>query len=182
MKFSTTILALVSATTGLCQRPGGAVAGGQFPGGPGGHFGKCLKPADTEALVAAYQRLIAAYKPEDADKYLTANFIEYSDSINSLAGIPLGSPTFPNRDAFKAAQASNPPFPLAFQGEPAVACTKISLIWSGVFGKGNPVRGIAILETIKEGEEWKISRLDTEFNSIAWLLDIGGLINLPPRP
>ncbi|TPX10068.1 uncharacterized protein E0L32_001265 [Thyridium curvatum] len=146
----------------------------------------CLSPSDADSLVKVYRDLIAAYDPAVADKYLADNFIEYSDSINILAGMPLGSPTFPSKDVFKQVQSVNPPFPLAVEKVTGVACNTISLIWSGAFGQAaKSVRGITVITAAKkDGAKgcWKISRLDVEFNSIAWLEDEGGSYQLPPRP
>jgi hypothetical protein len=53
----------------------------------------------VEELVDAYDRIISAWNDADA-VYLADEFRDTSDSINILAGIPLGSATFPTKDAF----------------------------------------------------------------------------------
>jgi hypothetical protein len=42
-----------------------------------------------------------------------------------------------------------------------------------------PVRGITILGTEQEGSQWKIKSIDVEFNSLAFLLDLGGSFKFP---
>lgn len=59
----------------------------------------CLNEDDTDTLVKAYVRMISNWNDADA-KYLAEDFVDRSDSINSLARIPLGSPTFPSKQAF----------------------------------------------------------------------------------
>ena len=59
----------------------------------------CLNSGDIDKLVDAYKRIISNWNDADA-KYLADNFRDTSDSINILAGIPLGSDTFPNKAAF----------------------------------------------------------------------------------
>lgn len=59
----------------------------------------CLHGDDVDTLVAAYTRMLSSWNDTDA-KYLADNFVDYSDSINILAGIPLGSPSFPTKEAF----------------------------------------------------------------------------------
>jgi hypothetical protein len=67
--------------------------------GKGPYKTPCLLPHDVEELVDAYDRIISAWNDADA-VYLADEFRDTSDSINILAGIPLGSATFPTKDAF----------------------------------------------------------------------------------
>jgi hypothetical protein len=59
----------------------------------------CLYPDAVDTLVNAYVRMLSKWNDTDA-KYLADGFVDTSDSINILAGIPLGSPTFPTKQAF----------------------------------------------------------------------------------
>ncbi len=59
----------------------------------------CLHTDDVDVLVDAYVRILSKWNDTDA-KYLADSFRDTSDSINILAGIPLGSPTFPTKQAF----------------------------------------------------------------------------------
>jgi hypothetical protein len=74
----------------------------------------CLYPGAVDTLVNAYVRMISKWNDTDA-KYLADNFVDTSDSINILAGIPLGSPTFPTKQAFIDHQhtqvSPSPPIP-----------------------------------------------------------------------
>ena len=71
----------------------------------------CLRPDDVNTLVDAYTRMLSKWNDADA-KYLADSFVDRSDSINILAGIPLGSPTFPTKQAFidhEHTQVGGPP-------------------------------------------------------------------------
>ena len=59
----------------------------------------CLHSEDVDTLVDAYVRMLSKWNDADA-KYLADDLVDTSDSINILAGIPLGSATFPTKQAF----------------------------------------------------------------------------------
>ncbi len=59
----------------------------------------CLHSDDVDVLVDAYVRILSNWNDTDA-KYLADSFRDTSDSINILAGISLGSATFPTKQAF----------------------------------------------------------------------------------
>lgn len=44
------------------------------------------------------------------------------------------------------------------------------------------MRGVTILGATKDAGFWQLKTIDVEFNSIAYLLDIGGNYTLPPPP
>lgn len=67
--------------------------------GNNGNCGNCMRPDDAQTLVDAYVRMISGWDDADA-KYLAENFRDTSDSINQLAGKPLGSDTFPTKQSF----------------------------------------------------------------------------------
>lgn len=64
-----------------------------------GQAESCLSDQAAEVIIDAYVRMISKWNDEDA-YYLSDNFYDTSDSINSLAGIPLGTVTFPSKEAF----------------------------------------------------------------------------------
>lgn len=60
------------------------------------------------------------------------------------------------------------------------SCDEIALIWKATFGETKKqVRGVTILGATKDKGYWQIKTIDVEFNSIAYLLDIGGSYTLP---
>ncbi|KAK3899273.1 hypothetical protein C8A05DRAFT_18268 [Staphylotrichum tortipilum] len=140
----------------------------------------CLRPEDVNTLVDAYTRMLSKWNDEDA-KYLADNFIDRSDSINILAGIPLGSPTFPTKEAFIDHEHTQPDnLPLVVTHKSPFSCDEIALIWQATFGVAQKqVRGVTILGATKDKGYWQIKSIDVEFNSLAYLLDIGGSFKMP---
>lgn len=69
---------------------------------------------DTVALlVAEYAQLIGNYTDALGESYLADDFTDTSGSINSLAGLPLDSVTFPSKAAFMANQVRRHLFSVA---------------------------------------------------------------------
>jgi len=172
-----TTAALVSSAAAAPWGPGGGWWGKPNPG-------KCLTQESAQYLVDGFEGLISAYTDANADKLLSDDFSDYSDSINSLAGIPVGQVTFPNKAAFKAGQGAQPPVPISTLAIESVTCDTIALRWL-VPLQPEPVKGITILKASNaqgQKDTWQIKTIFTEFNSISWLKDIGGKVTLPTRP
>jgi len=70
--------------------------------GPGGT--KCLKQADVDTLVEAYRSMLTQWDESKADIIADDGFFDYSDSINTVAGLQTGFPIFPNKAAFVTRQ------------------------------------------------------------------------------
>ncbi len=135
----------------------------------------CMTRAEAADIVDIYKRLIANYKAEDCDKYCASDFVDRSDSINTFIFKPLGEPTFATKQIFMEAQESNPPFPVVVDSIDAVDCEAVALRWHATFGAANkPSRGLTIIGTTKREGWWQIKSLDVEFNSLVWLLNMGG--------
>jgi hypothetical protein len=107
MRFFTSLAVLSLAAVGLAS-PVDTDAVLDARGSP------CLNSGDVDKLVDTYQRIISNWNDADA-KYLADNFRDTSDSINILAGIPLGSDTFPNKAAFLNHMQTNVRPPLSLQ-------------------------------------------------------------------
>ncbi|KAF3765183.1 hypothetical protein M406DRAFT_243610, partial [Cryphonectria parasitica EP155] len=131
-------------------------------------------------LAEAYAALIGNYTAALAQSFLADNFTDTSDSINALAGFPLGSVTFSSKQAFMDSQASQPGIPLVVTATSAVGCDTLVLRWTQTFGADNlPVAGISVLSFVCEEEEedggqWRLKTLETEFNSLVYYRDMGG--------
>ncbi|KAK4223398.1 hypothetical protein QBC38DRAFT_487796 [Podospora fimiseda] len=171
-------LTLLSLSTGLVAAAPNP--GFPFPGVTTKSKGTCLWPSDVKTLVDAYVRMLTKWNDADA-VYLASDFVDNSDSINQLAGIPLGTPTFPSKEAFIEHQHVQPDnLPITVTHSSPTDCDEIALIWTVKFGIAQKqVRGITILGAIKEDGDWKIKSIDVEFNNIAYLLNIGGSFLFP---
>lgn len=131
-----------------------AVIGSAFaqPWGHGGLWGgkgdstKCLNYDSAKYLAEGFQGLIVAYTTANAEKLLANDLVDYSNSILSLQGLPLGGPAFPNKAAFEQGQGAQPSVPLVIQAIDAFNCQNVTLRWNANFGGPNKtVNGITHL-------------------------------------
>ncbi|KAK8863448.1 hypothetical protein PGQ11_009683 [Apiospora arundinis] len=146
--------------------------------------GKCLTPDAVDKITKKYAQAIGNYTEALADSFLTSDFTDTSDSINVLAGIPLGSTTFPTKDAFKQGQSQLPKIPLVVKSVNAVTCDTVVLRWTQTFGNPadpKPAQGISILVLVHKDGDWKLKTLFTEFNSLTYFTNTGGSCTPPPR-
>jgi hypothetical protein len=118
-----------------------------------------------------------------AENLLAPNLVDTSSSINYLIGAPLEGPTFSSAQAYEAGQGAQPPIGLTVLGTDAITCDGvIALRWVAPVGSGAlPANGITILKAVQQGNQavvgpngWQLAQIFTEFNSAAWIVDIGG--------
>jgi len=136
----------------------------------------CLLPWQATNIVNAFLYLLAnptaANFNATADALLAKDFTDTSDSINQLAGIPEGSVTFATKSAFITGSSGQPPLYLQTL-DTFNSCNKIGWRWISINGTGNDsekVKGIDVFNINKKG---KIESTYAEFNSGAWLKDLG---------
>lgn len=139
-------------------------------------------------MVQAFVSLLTDYSQDVAEALLAANFQDTSDSINFLEGAPLGSTTFPSKQAFEEGQSEQPAIPsFTVLNIDAITCEGVvAWRWLAELGQ-DEVKGINIFYATKTGEGnyggWQISQNFSEFNSAAWVVDIGGTCAAPaPAP
>jgi len=154
-----------------------------------GPYDNCLHPSVATQIVNEFLSLISAFNSNTANALLADNFVDTSDSINYIAGVPLGSPTFPAKAAFVQGQGSQPSVPISLLDIDAVTCDGvIAFRWVAFPATGKlEVKGINILHTVNGGDKnsvgpggWQISQVYSEFNNAAWLVDLGLSCNPPP--
>ncbi|OQV06181.1 hypothetical protein CLAIMM_10793 [Cladophialophora immunda] len=142
----------------------------------------CLSTAAASSVVNGFASLLTAYSNATANSLLASDFSDTSDSINFLAGNPLGSVTFPSKLAFEQGQGTQPAIGFNLLNIDAITCTVIAFRWEAILGSGSPVKGINILYTENPtGTEdgWQIQSVFSEFNSAVWTIEIGGTC-VPP--
>ncbi|KAK0649590.1 hypothetical protein B0T16DRAFT_372713 [Cercophora newfieldiana] len=182
MRFFSTLALVASASaaaTGLTSR-----------GSDNDHGKKCLKQKDVDYLVNAYKSIINKWEAPKADFIADQGFFDYSDSINTIAGLPTGFPIFPNKEAFVAYQTATPDnLPLVIVEVGPWNCNQITVIWTATFTKVDgavplPVRGIAIIEGSynKSQKDWEIQSLKVELNSMNFYRNTGGVCYRPEAP
>lgn len=173
MRF-TSVFLLISTTLAS------SLGHGRSPPSSGGLL-SCSKaldhnPQTVAALVNNYAQVVGNYSEALAQSFLFKDFKDTSDSINVLAGIPLGSVTFPSKQAFIASQATQPKIPVVVTGTYAVTCDTVVIRYTQTFGAGKVVAGIAILGFAcdQDDKQWKLKEINTEFNSLVYFQNIGG--------
>lgn len=150
----------------------------------------CLSAVSAAYLVNGYATLLnSTFSPALAAFVVTSNFTEYSDSINFLAGLPYGKPTFSSRAAFQISQGFQPPFPFKVVEINAITCKTVAYRWTGYPGSGQyPAAGLTILNaerncSVANGADgWQIATQYVEFNVGAYNVDLGGVCTPAPLP
>lgn len=141
----------------------------------------CLTSDTASYLVNGFASLLTNYNNATAEALLASDFTDTSDSINWLAGYPIGSTTFPSKQAFEQGQGSQPPIGFQLYSIDAVTCKVVAFRWAALLG-GDPVKGINILYASNlnnTAQGWQIETNFSEFNSGLWLEEIGGVCTPP---
>ncbi|CAK4030984.1 Hypothetical predicted protein [Lecanosticta acicola] len=147
----------------------------------------CLTDSAASRVANNFAALIRSYTPELAEQALCTDFTDYSDSVAELinSGCPngpqaLGAATFTSLASFMAGQGSQPAIPFEILNT-WHNCDTVTMRWRtsapGTVVPEEPVTGIVVMETIYAGsgndEPWLIETVYSEFNSGAWLYDLG---------
>jgi hypothetical protein len=144
----------------------------------------CMSYDQAQVVANNFKTLIAAYSDDFADQVLTVDFEDYSDSVTELINSgctgpqPLGAATFTDRAAFKQGQGSQPPIPFNILNLWYACEGPVVIRWRTTVMDGAPetVTGNIVMETQRSGnssEPWLIKTVYSEFNSGAWLVDLG---------
>jgi hypothetical protein len=158
-----------------------------------GYGGDECIPTDVLAGIQnAWISTLTNYQQSTAENLLYPGLQDFSDSINYIGGFPLGQVTFPSAQAYEAGQGAQPPIGFTVLNPGAIyTCDGyITLRWKGDVGsKQLPANGITILKAIKVGNDnvvgptgYQLSEIYTEFNSAAWITDLGGSCPPPTFP
>jgi hypothetical protein len=156
-----------------------------------GYDDQCISKDLAIAIQTAWISTLTNFDASVAQNLLYPGLVDFSDSINYIAGIPLGSVTFPSAQAYIAGQGAQPPIGFTVLGTDAITCDGvIALRWIGAVGSNKlPAQGITILKAIKVGDApvvgptgWQLKEIHTEFNSAAWIVDLGGSCPPPSFP
>lgn len=150
-------------------------------------------PYDTAVkIVNDFVSTLTAFDVNVATNLLAPTFVDYSDSINFLIGAPAGSPTFPSPQAYIAGQGAQPPIGLDILAIDAITSDGVIVFrWTAAVGlELIPANGISVLYATQSGPDptvvgpggYQLGTLYSEFNSAAWVTDIGGTVTLPPPP
>ncbi|KAI4852139.1 hypothetical protein E4T44_01679 [Aureobasidium sp. EXF-8845] len=147
----------------------------------------CISTADASLIATSFGLTISNYTEALAVQLFTNNFTDQSDSVNTLIHEPglqakdLGSLTFASKADFLAGQGAQPPVPFKILNL-WNTCDTVIIRWLST--QSLPVQGISIatVQPAVEGQgggfgtgpqKWQINRVLAEFNSGAWLGDLG---------
>lgn len=174
---------IASVTTALVGLAAAAPQWGN-PTYPGQPKVTCLTPTTANNLVTGFAGLLTNYQKANADALLTSDFTDTSDSINILAGIPLGSTTFGSRDDFEAGQSQQPAIGFQVLSIDAITCTEVSFRWVATPNPGSTIKVKGINNFVAKNSNgtdqgWQIETNYSEFNSCAWVQAIGGTCTPP---
>jgi len=149
----------------------------------------CMTKKDASRVAGNFRALIHdTFNTTLAKTAMTTDFTDYSDSVNELInnGCPngpatLGTPTFTSRKAFIAGQSGQPPIGFRILNL-WNTCDTVIIRWKspapGTVDPEQQVTGIIVIETkqnvqAKPIEPFLIQTVYSEFNSGAWLYDLG---------
>jgi hypothetical protein len=175
MRFSS-IVAPVALATVASAAPAALSARG-YDGGA-----QCIPYDVAIAIETEWASTLTNFNAQVAENLLYPQLVDTSDSINYIAGIPLGGPTFPSAQAYIQGQGAQPPIGFTILGTDAITCDGvIALRWQATVAENiDPVKGITILKAIQVGKDavvgptgWQLAEIFTEFNSGAWIADLG---------
>jgi len=191
---SFTIASLSALALGVSAAPSPNGGQGSWNGwGFNGGSGSCMNDAQANVVANNFRDLIAAYTNATANAVLASNVNDYSDSVIELidGGCPsgpqaLGSATFGSRAAFEAGQGGQPNITFNILNV-WHNCDTVTVRWRSPQPNPGPeptppavqeqVTGIAVLNTVFNGwraeQQFLIETIYSEFNSGAWLYDLG---------
>lgn len=151
--------------------------------------GYCLNGYQAQQVATNYGNLIASYSTALANEALSPNFVDYSESVNTLINscpqgsaavtLPLLSPTFSSRAQFETGQGQQAPINFN-QLDIWHNCNTVFIRWETTntanITNVKPVVGLINMQTCKapQGNKYPyyIDTVYSEFDSGAWLQNL----------
>ncbi|KAK4565686.1 hypothetical protein LTR86_003534 [Recurvomyces mirabilis] len=141
----------------------------------------CMSYDAATKVANNFQTLIAAYTDALAEQVMTVDFTDYSDSVTSLIDSgcqgpqPLGAVTFDSRASFMAGQKAQPAIPFEILNLWYACEGPVVIRWRSAQTPEIITGNIVIeVERATDGSEpWLIKTVYSEFNSGAWLVNLG---------
>ncbi|KAJ9608220.1 hypothetical protein H2200_007208 [Cladophialophora chaetospira] len=160
---------------------------GNGPNGPhngiGGSSGKCLDDSDVTTFINGYTYLLehpgGPNFNQTANTILSDNFTVWSDSINIMGTIPLGTPTWTSLADFIKSESYIPPLPTVSTLSTFHNCDQISWRWTATGVKNadapiaDPVPVAGIITFSVNVTSNKIETVSSEFNTAVFAHNIG---------
>lgn len=144
---------------------------------------KCISNAEAQKFMGRFINILEHVDSDlgdyttTAQKILTEDFQEISDSINMLAGKPLGGVTADKATYISGAQHAPPTTGIESLAITVSNCNTLIWEWNmkGVGKATYPVKGFGLLKMVRSGKlglKIQAKELKLEFNNIAWGLDV----------
>ncbi|EME81323.1 uncharacterized protein MYCFIDRAFT_88023 [Pseudocercospora fijiensis CIRAD86] len=170
MKFSLIVSAIALASSAMASPPG-------YSSWPS----QCITQKEAEAYIKTFIGVLGQTDKnaaQTADKIIADDFVEYSNSILSLqhkAIAPGDNISAPNKATWTAGVLHSPQIKGITTKAVIADCNHIVWKWNflGVGSAQFPVNGYNFFTMTRKGKQLQAQRLDLEFDSIAWGLDIG---------
>ncbi|OCT47364.1 hypothetical protein CLCR_02632 [Cladophialophora carrionii] len=145
--------------------------------GPAWRGKGCLTQADADDIVAKFISILDHPDVDAANATAQAligpDFFEKSDSINMLAGHPVGAVTFSGKAKYVQGVLLAPSITNITTYKTLVAgCTNVLWYWNmaGIGSKTIPVNGFNLFEITADKQ---IADMFVEFNNVGWGIDTG---------
>lgn len=142
--------------------------------------GQCIGDAQAQEFIAAFTDLLQytsyngtsapqgrGYHYNVSAKYLASDFQDYSDSINWMAGYPLGGVTFNSRQAFDYGQGLYQPELVMTTLSYTFGCNTVTWRWSAQTSTYAHVTGINFMTLTADNSQ--IQTNYAEFNNADWI-------------
>lgn len=148
----------------------------------------CMASDLAIQIASRWVSIFTTHNNDTISELIADNFAMVSDSVNYIAGVPLGNPTYRSKAAFQEGHASKPVERSSLVNVDAVSCNGVVVLrWLSVIGTQQlEVKGLTVLYTVNGGDEgaigpggWQVSQAFSEFNSAAWLVDLGQSCDAP---
>ncbi|KPI39672.1 uncharacterized protein AB675_3500 [Cyphellophora attinorum] len=156
----------------------------KYPSPPNKDHHNCLTTEQATSIVATFSSFLTnpnrTATAEIAQALLAEGYVEESDSINYLAGYPLGSQSFTGKEAYISDLSTAPPIPSFETLEILHTCNQIIWRWNipHLALDKYPVKGIQVLY-VNDPKSGQVNKAVLEFSSIAWGGDIGWVCTPP---
>ncbi|KAF2170891.1 hypothetical protein M409DRAFT_18863 [Zasmidium cellare ATCC 36951] len=178
------ITILTTALAMLCTASAAATNNNPPPSYGGG---KCVSQQEGQNFLQKFIGVLGRTDPNyaaTAQKIIADDFVEYSNSILSLQGLPLSAPlgiAAPFKDAWIQGVTQAPAFSGIKTLEVIVTCDRIVWYWvfTGIGSAKHPAAGFNLFHLKRKGPQLQVEKLFLEFDSIAWGLDTGIQVTYP---
>ncbi|KAK4501554.1 hypothetical protein PRZ48_007363 [Zasmidium cellare] len=182
----TTALAILGTASAAATNPPPSY-GNNPPPPPSYGGGKCVSQKEGQDFLNKFIGVLGrtdANYASTAQKIIADDFVEYSNSILSLQGLPISAPpgiAAATKNDWIQGVTHAPAFSGIKTLEVIVTCDRIVWYWvfTGIGSAKYPAAGFNLFHLKRKGPQLQVEKLYLEFDSIAWGLDTGIKVTYP---